>query len=139
MKNRLAILRLGTDAPITGDAVMLAGLVKDGNIIGGPVPGGIITLIHTEASKSDIVRLAREAEAELGDCLPVFVWDIDEDVTNIDQFEVYQEMVKQFNEMTGKSGPTVIHMSIDDVLDKINRSGLESLTDEELSLLKNSN
>lgn len=139
MKNRLAILRLGKETPITGDAVMLAGLVKNDNMIGGPVPGGIVTLIYTEASKSDIVRLAKEAEVELDDCLPVFVWDIDEDVTNIDGFEVYQEMVKQFNEMTGKSGPSVIHMSIDDVLDKINRSGLESLTDEELSLLKSSN
>ena len=138
MKKRFAILRLGSDQPIIGDAVMLVHLAD--TMIGCPIPGGIITFIQTDATNEDIVNSARAAEEELDDMLPVVVWDLSEDSTSLDNFIHVKETINKFNEMCGEKGsPEVIHMSIDDVLDKINQSGLESLTPAELSLLKRQN
>tara|TARA_Y100000385_G_C12665893_1_gene455811 strand:- start:95 stop:523 length:429 start_codon:yes stop_codon:yes gene_type:complete len=139
MKNKIAILRLGTDIPISGDSLMLEGLISSGNMIGGPIEGGIITLIYTDASKEDIITRAKDAEIALDDCLPVFVWDIEKDeniFTNIGSIPFIQGMIKEFNKMIGRTERVTINMTIDDVLDKINQNGLDSLSEVELSLLK---
>lgn len=59
--------------------------------------------------------------------------------SNIEELDLFKEVEKRFLEETGHtctSSKIVIKMTIDDVLDKINQSGLESLTEVELSLLK---
>lgn len=139
MKNKIAILRLGTETPLHGDTLMLEGLISPTNMIGGPIQGGIITLIYTDASKEDIIARAKAAEEALNDCLPVFIWDIEKDenvFTNFGSLNLMQILIRDLNQMIGSTERVTVNMTIDDVLDKINQSGIDSLTEVEMSLLK---
>jgi hypothetical protein len=140
MKN-LVIFRFGTEHPVTGDAALVELLIEEHNalFIGAGIPGGLITLVRADLTPEQLIELSNRAEVESGDCLPSIAWEMGSGQSNIEELDLFKEVEKRFLEGTGQTGTSskiVIKMTIDDVLDKINQSGLESLTEVELSLLK---
>jgi hypothetical protein len=138
MKN-LVIFRFGTEHPVTGDAALTELLVEEHNalFIGTGIPGGVITIVRADLTPEQLIELSNKTEAETGDTLPSIAWELESGHSNLEEYDVFKELKDKFLDATGHDDSrVVIQMTIDDVLDKINQSGLESLTEVELSLLK---
>lgn len=136
------VLRLGSTDVITGDMMAMKKIREDMDVMGCPVEVGILSILMTDKSAEEIRNVFKEAAKELDDILPVVVWRADQPETcamDMD-FPHVNEMIEAFNgknqlSLPEKSKP--IHdLTIDDLLDKISRTGYDSLTDEEVTLLK---
>ncbi len=137
----VVILRLGQPEPCGGDFEVMKKL-SDGDlkqILGCSVPFGVMSILNTDKSNEDIVELFKGVEAD-DDNYPVLVWDLDSP-----DFCIYlaglqprfNELKKAYYETLGdlrKKEPVL--KTIDEVLDKINKDGIDSLSESELALLK---
>ena len=142
------ILRLGVERICTIDAVALGEMAEgDGeNIIGAGLPFGLVSIIKTTNSAADIKdSYMRAAELE-NDHAPVIVFDLgSKDVAfDLKDFPQVQDVIDEFMSVQGRSTlfksnvkNDISNLTLDGVLDKITREGMESLTDVELDLLKN--
>jgi hypothetical protein len=136
------VLRLGKNQPVKGDLIAMEKIREDLNIMGCPVDFGILNILMTDLSAEEIRDLFKEAADEMGDTLPVVVWRADQPEFNafdLDQPHV-NEMIQFFEEANGlailKGSKSTCYLSLDDLLDKISRAGFNSLTSEEVALLK---
>lgn len=137
----VVILRLGQSEPCGGDFEVMKEL-SDGDlkqIVGCSVPFGVMSILNTDKSNEDIVELFKGVEAE-NDNYPVLVWDLDSPDFCIYLAELqplFNELKKAYYETLGdlrKKEPVL--KTIDEVLDKINKEGIDSLSEYELALLK---
>lgn len=137
MKKTIFILRLGVPELVKADALLLKPILDDNDIIlGTALPFGIINMVTTSLSVEDLIKLTAQVESESDDNLPVVIWERGKGAgMNLDNFENIAEMIQEFDEKTAPK-KVYIRMSIDDVLDKISKSGMDSLSETELSLLK---
>lgn len=140
----VVILRLGNTQPCEGDFKVMQQL-SDGDlkdILGASLPMGVISILNTDRSNQEIIDLYKEVESE-NDIYPVMVWDLESVDFNmyLSEMEPIWEGIKEAYENTLAKqrirGP--ILKTIDEVLDKINREGMGSLSEQELALLKKGN
>lgn len=140
----VVILRLGNTQPCEGDFKVMQQL-SDGDlkdILGASLPMGVISILNTDRSNQEIIDLYKGVESE-NDIYPVMVWDLESVDFNIylSEMEPIWEGIKEAYENTLAKqrirGP--ILKTIDEVLDKINREGMGSLSEQELALLKKGN
>jgi hypothetical protein len=140
----VVILRLGNTQPCEGDFKVMQQL-SDGDlkdILGASLPMGVISILNTDRSNQEIIDLYKGVESE-NDIYPVMVWDLESVYFNIylSELEPIWEGINEAYENTLAKqrirGP--ILKSIDEVLDKITREGMGSLSEQELALLKKGN
>jgi hypothetical protein len=136
------VLRLGSSHPVKGDYVAVEKIREDMNVMGCSVNVGVLNLLMTNKSAEEIRDLFKETAAELGDVLPIIAWRADQPefgAVDIDLPHV-TEMIQSFEQVNGvailkESKPTRA-LTMDELLDKISRTGYESLTTEEVARLK---
>lgn len=140
----VVILRLGNTHPCEGDFRVMQQL-SDGDlkdILGASLPMGVISILNTDRSNQEIIDLFKEVESE-NDIYPVMVWDLEsvDFSMYLSEMEPIWEGIKEAYENTLAKklvrGP--ILKTIDEVLDKISREGMGSLSEQEMALLKKGN
>lgn len=156
--NRVIIFRFGIDTPINADVAAVTVLTNGdlGNAMGLPFPGGVISLVETEFSPSEIAEVYRVTAAELNDVLPVMVFKADHNcgVYLSDAAAIIQTAVDRFieggldalrnqdrSEPEQEQSHSVVNetceMSLDELLDRLNEVGsFEALTTVQQERLK---
>jgi len=77
--NRLIIFRFGSSNPVPGDLAAMTVITNGdlGNAMGLPFPGGLINLVETDFSPSEIAEIYQVTAAEVEDNLPIMVFKAD--------------------------------------------------------------
>ena len=140
----VVILRLGNNHPCEGDFRVMQQLSDEDlkDILGASLPMGVISILNTDRSNEEIIDLFKGVESE-NDIYPVMVWDLEsvDFSMYLSEMEPIWEGLKEAYENTLAkqriTGP--ILKTIDEVLDKISREGMGSLSEQELALLKRGN
>ena len=145
MKNQevaMFVLRLGSDHPVRADYSAIENIREDMEVMGCPAGVGVLNLFMTNKSAEEIRDLFKEAAIEAKDTLPVVVWIADspnECTFDIDLSQI-NEMVKPFEEKHGvgirEGSKPICVLTMDELLDKIARTGFDSLSREEVARLK---
>jgi len=150
--NRVIIFRFGVDRPISGDLAAVTVLTNGdlGNATGIPFPGGVISLVETEFSPSEIAEVYRVTAIEVDDILPVMVFPADHTcgVYLSDGAVTIQEAIDRFieggldairdkadvepepeQEVSHSVVTETCEMTLDELLDRLNEVGsFEALT-----------
>ena len=139
-KNVYVIFRLGAPSLLKLDVDAILHLAsEDEDLVGTPIPFGLVSLFKTELSADDIKQRYLDTAKELDDHVPIIIWDLLSDSAAYD-FRDFPNVIDMFNQFTEYHGinKNVINvvLDLDEILDKISRTGIDSLTDRELSLLK---
>lgn len=129
----IALLRFGAPIPNPAVSQAIAPHVS-GPCIATPVPGGILSVFRTESSEADIAEALRQTGAQFF----MFDWCAAE----IEAPEGFVDAVdravlgpdRDRNRMT--PNPEAETLTIDQILDKINERGVESLTPAERQRLE---
>ena len=145
MKNQevaMFVLRLGSDHPVRADYSAIENIREDMEVMGCPAGVGVLNLFMTNKSAEEIRDLFKEAAIEAKDTLPVVVWRADspnECAFDIDLPQI-NEMIKAFEEKHGvairEGSKPICVLTMDELLDKIARTGFDSLSREEVARLK---
>jgi len=137
MKRAVVVVRLGVSNPTIGDIEAIKRLTNGSmRAMGTPFPLGLISVLYTDLSTSDVNQVFRDVEDEVGDTLPVIVFNYgDPNITMDLKLDNIEEMLSEIDEFVEDQKP-IVHLTLDDILDKISRTGVESLDSEELALLK---
>lgn len=141
MKKLVVIFRFGNTNPTVGDMRAMS-IITDGSMqaMGCPIPVGIASVVYTGLSIEEISNHFKTAAKETEDILPIvaFYWG-DENVGIEMECEGFLEMMScadDFIQDQEQQKP-VVTLSLDDILDKISREGMDSLTQQEMALLIN--
>ena len=141
MKKLVVIFRFGSTNPTAGDMRAMS-IITDGSMqaMGCPIPVGIASVVYTHFSIEEISNHFKTAAEETEDILPIvaFYWG-DENVGIEMECEGFLEMMScadDFIQDQEQMKP-VVTLSLDDILDKISREGMDSLTQQEMDLLIN--
>lgn len=137
MKRAVVIVRFGVPNATVGD-IYAMGKLTDGemNAMGQPFPGGIASVIYTDLGIDEIRNVFTVAEQDTNDILPVLIFNWGSQDIMIDfKSEEVEDMFNEIPEFC-EAQKEVIVLTLDDILDKISRTGVESLEQEELALLK---
>lgn len=136
------ILRLGRDEPIKAD-VEIMNILTNGelNVAGVSLPVGVLSLLKTTKTAAEIKDLFLEMEEKHDDVLPVIIWDAKDESTQSHFGDMSKGMLEAFIEEWGdveeNNKKKVNSLTVDEVLEKITREGMDSLSEEEMTLLKN--
>jgi len=136
------IIRFGKSEPTIGDMAAVTKLREDLNIMGTGTPMGILNLLMTDKSPEEIINIYQAAAEETEDILPIIVFraDVPEAVAMDLTLPNVAEMIETFEQMHGitlfKEGKQQCQLTLDQLLDKISRTGMQSLTEEEVARLK---
>ena len=136
------VLRLGDDKPVKGDIAAVTKIREDLDVAGCSIGVGILNLMMTDLTVEEIKGIYKEAAEEVGDFLPIVIWRADQPehcALDLD-IPVVSEMIRIFESNHGPiaGGPArqACTLTLDELLDKISRAGVESLTKEEVARLK---
>lgn len=130
----MIVIRLGVPHPCKGDMIAAKLIREDLNIAGSAIPVGIVNIFKTDKSVSEIMDIFRQAESEANDNLPVVVFKLEDREScamKLNQDHI-DNLIQEFEAAERKQ----VNMTLDDLLDKIHREGMSSLTEPELDLLK---
>jgi len=130
----MIVIRLGIPQPCKGDMVAAKLIREDLNITGSAIPVGVVNIFKTDKSVSEIVDIFRQAESEAEDNLPVVVFKLEDREScgmKLNQDHI-DNLIQEFEAAERKQ----VNMTLDDLLDKIHREGMSSLTEPERDLLK---
>ena len=136
------VLRLGSDKPVKGDITAVSKIREDLDVSGCSIGVGILNLMMTDLTVEEIRGIYKESAEEVGDFLPIVIWRADQpEHCAIDLgIPIVSEMIQKFEEQHGPilGGPAkpTCNLTLDELLDKISRAGVESLTQEEVARLK---
>ena len=148
MKNPIFILRLGNSRLCDIDREAIGDLLLDEHdVIGCQLPIGIISIVTSDLSPSDLVDKYSQAADKLNDHGPVVAWNPrteDASFNLFKDFKVVKELITEweghFNEelfpIKNSIKEDVCNLSLNDILDKIVRTGKDSLTPTEFARLK---
>jgi hypothetical protein len=145
MKKPIFILRFGKDMLLDVDRLALGELqISEGDILGCSISLGVLSLVLTDESPSDLENRYKDAATMLNDIAPIVVWDPASkdaafDLTAFPQvFEMISEFEKHNNLsiLNTKNEVITCNMSLDELLDKVSQSGQNSLTPLEFDRLK---
>jgi hypothetical protein len=137
MKRAVVVVRMGVSDPTLGDIKAMHRLTNGSmNAMGAPFPVGLVSVLYTDLSTSDINQVFKDVEDEVGDVLPVIVFNYgDPNITMDLRLDNIEDMMREVDKFVEDQKP-IIYLTLDEILDKISRTGVESLDSEELALLK---
>ena len=145
-KNHIVIIRFGKPTLVSSEikAMFEKGLVTspECGCSGNLGMEGHIMLLNTDLSAQEVVDVFKEAEEEAGDNLPMFAFNLVDCGLNLkdDTFKNVHELIAVYKERFGLNdlelGKEVCTMGLDELLEKISREGIDSLTEEEHAHLK---
>ena len=139
------ILRFGAERLLDLDRQALGHLQDELEDIAGCVlPFGILTIIMTDQSPTQLKDLYVNAARELDDHAPVVAWDPNSDRVVMDlkdfpQVKQVMETFEEFHDLTltpEKNNIESCNLSLDELIDKVGRTGRDSLTPIEFARLK---
>ncbi len=146
------IIRLGISELCEIDTLAMTSIIDPGvhDIIGVGTPFGLFSIVNTSASAEYIKNEYLKVSKKLNDHAPVIVWDLDSPSSDFDlrDFPQIEETIDEFYKRYNNKDYIPFSdleedevepeaETIDEVLDKISREGMSSLSDTELDLLKN--
>ena len=136
---KVFVMRFGVPTPTRGDmmAIKTIGCMETSSGCGTPF--GILSIFGTDKSPSEIAQIFKEAAMECNDNLPVMVWEQGDTVgLHLDQafFEHFEPMNAEWEKEFGSGAIKKCTMSLDDLLDIVAMKGMKSLTEEQLTRLK---
>jgi len=100
-----------------------------GNAFAGPIPGAIMSVFNTESTKEEIAEDLKETGAYF------MLMRADEATINLPE-ELMAVIAQIVGEEPGRATDSS-ELTIDDILDLINKNGIESLTPEQRRILDN--
>lgn len=145
MRKPIFILRFGVERLIDLDKLALGHLQDELEDIAGCVlPFGILTLILTDQTITQLKDLYLDAADELEDHAPVLVWDPNSDriIMDLRDFPQVRQMIAEFEKHHGltlspeKNNIDSCSLSLDELIDKVGRTGRGSLTPIEFARLE---
>lgn len=145
MKKPMFILRFGAERLIDLDREALGHLQDETEDIAGCIlPIGILTIIMTDQSPTQLKDLYVNAAKELNDHAPVVAWDpaSNDAAFDLRDFKQVKELlaeVESHHDVTltpEKNNIETCTMSLDELIDKVGRTGRESLSSIEFARLE---
>jgi hypothetical protein len=140
MKKEIVIIRFGVHQPLRKEVTIIEELTDgrlEGSVCGSFADMGVLSIINTEHTIDDIVKVFRRVAEETGDTLPVIAFELGSTAVShhFEDMLEFKALVKQFKDLnpTVKRGCT---LSLDELLDLVNEKGLPNLNTEELMRLK---
>ena len=100
-----------------------------GNAFAGPIPGAIMSVFNTESTKEEIAEDIKETGAYF------MLMRADEATINLPE-ELMAVIAQITSEEPGRATDSR-ELTIDDILDLINKNGIESLTPDQRRILDN--
>jgi hypothetical protein len=100
-----------------------------GNAFAGPIPGAIMSVFNTESTKEEIAEDIKETGAYF------MLMRADEAAINLPE-ELMAVIAQITSEEPGRATDSR-ELTIDDILDLINKNGIESLTPDQRRILDN--
>ena len=139
MKKKVIIFRFGSAMP-TQKEYSIINEITDGTrrAVGCGTPFGVISIVETSMSPSAITELFDRVAKETGDSLPTIVFEAGGPVGfnfDPDFFANFKDSNDEFDREFGQESLTCT-LSLDELLDLVNKKGLTELTKEELQRLK---
>lgn len=138
MKKAVVILRFGKGEPVKGDFEAMMELTHGSMVAMGCGFGfGVASVIYTEFTPIQIKNVFDKAAEATDDILPVIVFNWEDEAASVSLNAIPDlggmlQCIDQFIEDQKEE----VSMSLDELLDKIKDSGIESLSQAEMSLLK---
>lgn len=139
MKKKLIIFRFGSNHPTQKEYTIIDA------ITGGTQRAlwcssrfGVISIVESEFSPSEITSLFKDVAADESDSLPVIVWDPEGEAgfhLCPQMFINFEETDAEFNKRFGYTR-SKFELSLDELLDLVKAKGLDNLSTEELTRLK---
>ena len=144
MKKKIAVFRFGCNAPTKSDVIAVVQKlnldIEAGEVLGCPMPAGMVSLILTDKTVAEVKQAFEEAATENNDSLPVIVLD-EEGLkgTNLTDlgFEDFARMNQVFDREhgTGPKDGMQCTLSLDELLDLVNQVGVEGLDEAQFTRL----
>lgn len=139
MKKKIVIFRFGSVQPTRKEYGIIATITGGtSRAVGCATPFGVISIVETELTPTQITEIFMDVARESDDSLPVIVWDPAGD-TGVhlcpQMFENFEKINSDFDEAFGDPR-TECTLSLDELLDLIQAKSLANLTDAELKRLK---
>lgn len=122
------IFRAGVPMPIPEVSAALRPHINSPDAKAFPVPGGVVSIIDTESSIADV-------SAAL-DQVGVFFFIVPMDANVVGMPQGLNDALNQRGIVAPSAPQPVRPLTVDEILDKINATGVESLTDAERAILE---
>jgi hypothetical protein len=137
MKRAVVVLRFGISKPSVGDIEAINRLTNGSmEAMGCPHPIGMVSVLYTDLELSEIKQVFNDVEKDVNDFLPVMIFNWGDPNVQFDlKTEDIEDMLNHVPTFCEDQKEVVV-LTLDDILDKISRTGVESLEQEELALLK---
>jgi hypothetical protein len=137
MKRAVVVLRFGIPKPSVGDIEAINRLTNGSmEAMGCAHPIGMVSVLYTDLELSEIKQIFNDVEGDTGDFLPVMIFNWGDPNVQFDlKTEDIEDMLNHIPTFCEDQKEVVV-LTLDDILDKISRTGVESLEQEELALLK---
>jgi hypothetical protein len=100
-----------------------------GNAFAGPIPGAIMSVFNTESTKEEIAEDIKETGA--------YFMLMRADEVSINLPEELMAVIAQITSEEPGRATDLRELTIDDILDLINKNGIESLTPDQRRILDN--
>lgn len=136
---KVFVLRFGIPAPTRGDMMAIDMIGCRETSVGCGTPFGILSIFGTDKSPAEITQIFKDVAEECNDNLPVLVWTEGEQVGfNADPefFDHFAPMNEEWEKEYGSGAIKKCTMSLDELLDIVAMKGMKSLTEEQLTRLK---
>ena len=103
MKKPIFILRIGMESLITIDRIAIGELqTEESDVLGCPLPFGVLSIVLTDLSPSDLVERYNKAALDTNDHGPCLAWDPRSEDASFNLVKDYphvQNLIKQWESM----------------------------------------
>jgi hypothetical protein len=137
MKRAVVVLRFGIPVPSVGDIEAIKRLTNGSmEALGCAHPTGMVSVLYTDLELTEIKQIFNDVERDVNDFLPIMIFNWGDPNVQFDlKTDDIEDMFNHISTFCEDQKQTVT-LTLDDILDKISRTGVESLEQEELALLK---
>ena len=136
---RVFVLRFGVPGPTRGDHMVIDTIGCRETSAGCGTPFGVLSIFGTDLSPSEVTAIFKQVELECNDQLPVLVWT-DGDAIGVhlspEFFEHFEPMNAEWERCHGTSAIKRCTLSLDELLDIVAMKGMDGLTEDQLTRLK---
>lgn len=123
--NKIVIMRFGPQRPIKEiNKALRPHFSHDANAKAVPVPGGVMSVFNTESTLEDVSKSLKRISQDL----PFFVMKYDET-----HMQIPGLTPNEASDVEDDATPT---LTVDQILEKISANGINSLTENEKSILE---
>jgi len=139
MKKAVVILRFGKAEPVKGDYDAMMEITGGSMVAMGCGFGfGVASVIYTDLTPTEIKNVFDRAAEATDDVLPIvaFNWEDDGVAVSLNDIQGLEGMLQCVDQFVEDQRGREVNMSLDELLDKIRESGVESLSPAEMNLLK---